>query len=32
MADYIIENNGSADDLLREVEETYRELLLENHL
>ena len=31
MADYIIENNGSTDDLLREVEETYRELLLENH-
>jgi dephospho-CoA kinase len=31
MADYIIENNGSTDDLLREVEETYRELLLEIH-
>lgn len=30
IADYIIENNGSADDLLREVEATYSELKLEN--
>ena len=30
VADFIIENNGSADDLLREVEETFNELLLEN--
>jgi dephospho-CoA kinase len=30
VADFIIENNGSAEDLLREVEETFNELLLEN--
>ena len=30
IADYIIENNGSTDDLLREVEATYSELKTEN--
>jgi dephospho-CoA kinase len=31
VADYVIENNGSEDDLLREVELTFEELKLENH-
>lgn len=31
IADYIIENNGTHDDLLREVEATYNQLEAENH-
>jgi dephospho-CoA kinase len=31
IADYIIENNGTHDDLLREVEATYEQLEAENH-
>jgi dephospho-CoA kinase len=31
IADYVIENNGTEDDLLREVELTYEDLKRENH-